>query len=65
MSERAPLAADSDHEPSPDVLDDEHLAELAREVVRRQERHREGGVESALAAPDPGPAARDADPEPA
>jgi hypothetical protein len=43
----------------PEVLDEAHEAALMREVMRRQERHREGGVEPGLDEMDeePGPEA--------
>jgi hypothetical protein len=55
MTERASTPAGSGDELSRDELDDDRLAELAREVVRAQERHREGGVEPELAPPDTAP----------
>lgn len=60
MGEREP-APDSgssenlDH--GPEVLDEAREAALMREIMRRQERHREGGVEPGLDEVDeePGP----------
>jgi hypothetical protein len=62
MSEREPAPGSSGGEPShgSDGLDDAREAALMREVMRRQERHREGGVEPGLADEadeDPGPEA--------
>jgi hypothetical protein len=50
MSER-PSAPDSSEDQASgksDVLDDARAAELMREVIRVQERHREGGIEPEL-----------------
>jgi hypothetical protein len=51
MSEReqAPRS-DSGEEPGPghEVLDEDREAVMMREILRRQERHREGGVEPEL-----------------
>ena len=43
----------------PGVPDDDREAAMMREILRRQEQHREGGVEPELAEPDeePGPEA--------
>ena len=48
---------DPDH--GPEVLDDAREADMMREILRRQERHREGGVEPELDESDeePGPEA--------
>jgi hypothetical protein len=50
MSEQASTPDNSEDEASgeSDVLDDARTAELMREVVRMQERHREGGIEPEL-----------------
>jgi hypothetical protein len=50
MSERASTPDSSEHEANgeSDVLDDARAAELMREVIRVQERHREGGIEPEL-----------------
>jgi hypothetical protein len=59
MSEREPAPGSSGGKPGndSDVLDEAREDALMREVIRMQERHREGGVEPEL---DGG----DADPEP-
>ena len=55
MSEReqAP-GSDSGEEPGlgHEVLDEDPEAAMMREILRRQERHREGGVEPELGEPD-------------
>lgn len=50
MSDRASTPGGSDDELSeePDGLDDAREAALMREIIRAQERHREGGVEPEL-----------------
>jgi hypothetical protein len=50
MSERASTPASSEGEAreEPGVLDDARAADLMREVIRVQERHREGGIEPEL-----------------
>ena len=50
MSERASAPGSSEGEASgeSDVLDDARAADLMREVIRMQERHREGGIEPEL-----------------
>jgi hypothetical protein len=60
MSEREPAPGNPGGEPSQDsgVMDEDHEVALMREVMREQERHREGGVEPWLrdeAEEDPGP----------
>jgi hypothetical protein len=62
MSEREPAPGNSGGEPSPDpdVVDEAREAALMREVMRKQERHREGGIEPWLrdeVDEDPGPTA--------
>ncbi len=59
MSEREPAPGSSGDKPDndSDVLDEAREAALMREVIRMQERHREGGVEPELGGGD-------ADPEP-
>ena len=59
MGDRASLPGSSGDELSgeSDVLDDAREAALMRDVLRAQERHREGGVEPELDSAD-------ADPEP-
>ncbi len=59
MSDRASPPGSSDGEPGrePDMLDHAREAALMREVIRAQQRHREGGV-------DPKLDDADADPEP-
>jgi hypothetical protein len=50
MSDRASAPGSSGNDPSgkPDRLDDAREAALMREIIRAQERHREGGVEPEL-----------------
>lgn len=50
MSERAstPDSSEDDASGESDVLDDARAADLMREVIRMQERHREGGIEPEL-----------------
>jgi hypothetical protein len=50
MTERASTPDNPKDEASgkSDVLDDARAAELMREVIRVQERHREGGIEPEL-----------------
>jgi hypothetical protein len=50
MTERASASDNPKDEASgeSDVLDDARAAELMREVIRVQERHREGGIEPEL-----------------
>ncbi len=50
MSEQASTPDSSEDEATGEsgVLDDARAAELMREVVRMQERHREGGIEPEL-----------------
>lgn len=49
MNERASTPDGSEGEArESDVLDDARAADLMREVIRMQERHREGGVEPEL-----------------
>jgi hypothetical protein len=57
MSDQASTPGGSGDEPSgkPDVLDDDHEAAMMRDVLRAQERHREGGVEPELDRPDGDP----------
>jgi len=59
MGNRASTPGSSDDEQSgkPEVLDDAREAALLRDVLRTQERHREGGIEPELGD-------EDADPEP-
>jgi hypothetical protein len=45
MSEQAPPPSDGDE---PDVPDEAREAELMRQVLRMQQRHREGGVDPEL-----------------
>jgi len=47
MSEREPAPGSSGGEPGTDsdVVDEAREAELMREVMRKQERHREGGID--------------------
>ena len=54
MSERAstPDSSEGKARVEPDVLDDARAAELMREVIRVQERHREGGIEPELDSVD-------------
>ena len=60
MSDQAstPGSSDNDLNRESDRLDDAREAALMREIIRRQERHREGGVEPELddvdADPEPG-----------
>jgi len=56
MNEREPVPGDE-----PDALDEVHEAALMREMLRAQERHREGGIEPGLddGDPDPGPGGTD------
>ncbi len=50
MSEQAsaPDSSEDETRGESDVLDDARAAELMREVIRMQERHREGGIEPEL-----------------
>ena len=50
MSERAstPDSSEDETRRDSDVLDDARAADLMREVIRMQERHREGGIEPEL-----------------
>ncbi|HTX80968.1 MAG TPA: hypothetical protein VME44_02220 [Streptosporangiaceae bacterium] len=52
MSERAsastPDSTENEASGESEVLDDARAAELMREVIRVQERHREGGIEPEL-----------------
>lgn len=50
MSDQAPEPSSSGNDLSgkPDRLDDASEAALMREIIRKQERHREGGVEPEL-----------------
>jgi len=50
MSEQASTPDGSEREArtESDVLDDARAADLMREVIRMQERHREGGIEPEL-----------------
>jgi hypothetical protein len=62
MSEQEPEPGSSGGEPSHDSgeVDEAREAALMREVMRKQERHREGGIEPWLrdeAGEDPGPEA--------
>jgi hypothetical protein len=61
MSDQAstPGSSDSDLNGESDRLDDAREAALMREIIRKQERHREGGVEPELddADIDPEPGA--------
>jgi hypothetical protein len=56
MNEREPAPGDA-----PDALDEVQEAALMREMLRAQERHREGGIEPGLddGDPDPGPGSTD------
>jgi hypothetical protein len=60
MSDQAstPGSSGNDLTGESDRLDDAREAALMREIIRRQERHREGGIEPELddveADPDPG-----------
>ena len=53
MSEQAPAPGSSGDKPNgePGAQDDTREAALMREVLREQERHREGGVEPGLDEP--------------
>jgi len=57
MSDRASTPGSSDDEPSgePDALVDAREAALMRDMLRAQERHREGGVEPELDGADGNP----------
>ena len=57
MSDQAstPGSSDNDLNRESDRLDDAGEAALMREIIRRQERHREGGVEPELDDADEGP----------
>jgi hypothetical protein len=60
MSEREPAPGCSGGEPAhdPDVVDEDREVAMMREVMREQERHREGGIEPWLreeADEEPGP----------
>lgn len=57
MSDRASTSSSSGDEQSgePDVLDEAREAALMRDVLRAQERHREGGVEPELDGVDGDP----------
>ncbi len=57
MSEREPAPGSSGDEPGndSDVQDDAREAALMREVLRAQERHREGGVDPELEVTDQDP----------
>lgn len=61
MSDQAstPGSSDNDLNRESDRLDDAREAALMREIIRKQERHREGGVEPELddAGQDPEPGA--------
>ena len=61
MSDQAstPGSSDNDLTGESDRLDDAREAALMREIIRKQERHREGGVEPELddAGTDPEPGA--------
>jgi hypothetical protein len=50
MTERESTPDGSEDEPrdQSDALDDARAADLMREVIRMQERHREGGIEPEL-----------------
>ena len=50
MSERAstPDGSEGEAREESDTLDDARAADLMREVIRMQERHREGGIEPEL-----------------
>jgi hypothetical protein len=50
MSEQAstPDSSEGEARTESDVLDDARAADLMREVIRVQERHREGGIEPEL-----------------
>ena len=57
MSDQAstPGSSDDDLNGESGRLDDASEAALMREIIRRQERHREGGVEPELDDADEGP----------
>ena len=57
MSDQAstPGSSDNDLNGEPDRLDEAREAALMREIIRRQERHREGGVEPELEDVEEGP----------
>jgi hypothetical protein len=57
MSDQAPTPGSSgnDVDGEPDRLDEAREAALMREIIRRQERHREGGVEPELEDAEEGP----------
>jgi hypothetical protein len=59
MSERASTPAGSGDEPGrePGLADEAREADMMRNVLREQERHREGGVEPGLADADTDPEA--------
>jgi len=59
MTDRGLTPGGSGDEPGgePELADDAREADLMREVLREQERHREGGVEPGLDDADPGPEA--------
>jgi hypothetical protein len=46
--EHAPGSSGGNPDPDPDMQDEAREAALMREVLRKQERHREGGVEPEL-----------------
>ena len=50
MSEQAstPDSSEDEERGESDVLDEARAADLMREVIRMQERHREGGIEPEL-----------------
>ena len=50
-----PGISDNDLNGESDRLDDAREAALMREIIRKQERHREGGVEPELDDVDEGP----------
>lgn len=54
MSEHEPATGDGDSEPdeASKTMDDVSEAELIREVVRLQQRHREGGIDAGLGEVD-------------
>jgi hypothetical protein len=54
--EQAPRSdSGEDREDGPEVLDEAREAAMMREILRRQERHREGGVEPELDESDEEP----------
>ena len=61
MVEREQAPGSSGEKPgdSPDAMEEDREAALIREVLRTQERHREGGIEPGLdeTDEDPGPGA--------